>query len=191
LSEAQARLPSFNGDIAQVERRLWESADQLRANSNLSASEYSVPVLGLRANIGMAINEAMRAVEAENEELKDVLPKTYNRLGNATLVALLKNFSEIPLDLEGDVFGRIYEYFLGKFAMSEGQRGGGFLGGTPPFSSALLPRPLRLQRPKQNLLLLSGKFPRSDSWLSLEGHPEAMKMGPRRPYFHCENVGGD
>jgi type I restriction-modification system DNA methylase subunit len=126
LSEAQARLPSFNGDIAQVERRLWESADQLRANSNLSASEYSVPVLGLRANIGMAVNEAMRAVEAENEELKDVLPKTYNRLDNATLVALLKNFSEIPLDLEGDVFGRIYEYFLGKFAMSEGQRGGGF-----------------------------------------------------------------
>ena len=185
MSESQARLPHFNGDIAQVEKRFWESADQLRANSNLSAAEYSVPVLGLiflryadhqfvkaqrelagrassrrrgigkadyqargvmylpekarfsnllnlpeGANIGMAVNEAMRAVEAENEELKDVLPKTYKRLGNATLVALLKNFSEIPLDLEGDVFGRIYEYFLGKFAMSEGQRGGGFFAPT-------------------------------------------------------------
>jgi len=37
----------FNGDITQLEKRLWESADQLRANSNLSASEYSNPVLGL------------------------------------------------------------------------------------------------------------------------------------------------
>jgi type I restriction enzyme M protein len=68
----------------------------------------------------------MRAVEAENEDLKDVLPKTYNRLDNSTLVALLRSFSDIPMDVEGDVFGRIYEYFLGKFAMSEGQRGGEF-----------------------------------------------------------------
>jgi type I restriction enzyme M protein len=182
LSDSQASFPLFNGDISQLERRLWESADQLRANSHLSASEYSVPVLGLiflryadhkftvaqqelegeaqgrrrrgigkadfqargvmylpdearfsnllnlpeGENIGMAVNNAMRAVEAENEELKDVLPKTYNRLENDTLVALLRNFSEIPMDVEGDVFGRIYEYFLGKFAMSEGQRGGEF-----------------------------------------------------------------
>ena len=78
------------------------------------------------SNIGMSVNDAMRAVERENEELKDVLPKTYNRLENDTLVALLRSFSEIPMDVEEDVFGRIYEYFLGKFAMSEGQRGGEF-----------------------------------------------------------------
>jgi type I restriction enzyme M protein len=77
-------------------------------------------------NIGMRVNDAMRTVEAENEELKDVLPKTYNRLENSALVALLRNFAEIPMDVEGDVFGRIYEYFLGKFAMSEGQRSGEF-----------------------------------------------------------------
>src|SRR5215216_2697013 len=47
LSEFQASLPLFNGDINQLERRLWDSADQLRANSNLNASEYSNPVLGL------------------------------------------------------------------------------------------------------------------------------------------------
>jgi hypothetical protein len=47
LSEPQARLPHLDGDIARVEKKLWESADQLRANSNLSAAEYSVPVLGL------------------------------------------------------------------------------------------------------------------------------------------------
>ncbi len=47
MVEAQARLPYLDGGIAQVEKKLWESADQLRANSNLSAAEYSVPVLGL------------------------------------------------------------------------------------------------------------------------------------------------
>jgi type I restriction enzyme M protein len=77
-------------------------------------------------NLGKAINDAMKLVEDENPELKDVLPKTYLRLENDTLAALLKTFSGIPMDVGGDVFGRIYEYFLGKFAMSEGQRGGEF-----------------------------------------------------------------
>ena len=82
-------------------------------------------------NIGKAINEAMKAIEAENEDLKDVLPKVYNRLENDILVALLKMFSEISMDIEGDVFGKIYEYFLGNFAMAEGRRGGEFFTPTP------------------------------------------------------------
>jgi type I restriction enzyme M protein len=77
-------------------------------------------------NIGRAIDDAMRAIEAENEELRDVLPKTYMRLDNSTLVGLLRAMAGIPADLEGDAFGTIYEYFLGKFAMAEGQRGGEF-----------------------------------------------------------------
>jgi type I restriction enzyme M protein len=76
--------------------------------------------------IGKEINEAMKAIEKENDELKDTLPKNYNVIEKDTLVALLKTFSDIPMDLEGDVFGKIYEYFLGKFAMSEGQKGGEF-----------------------------------------------------------------
>ena len=167
---------------SEIEKKLWASADELRANSNLKSSEYSVPVLGLiflrfadqrfvqverelaasvpvgsrrtigkadfqargvmylpqqarfsyllrlpeGENIGKAVNDAMKAIEAENEELRDVLPKTYMRINNDTLIALLKTFSEIPMDIEGDVFGKIYEYFLGKFAMSEGQKGGEF-----------------------------------------------------------------
>jgi type I restriction enzyme M protein len=167
--------------INEIEKRLWNAADQLRANSRLKSSEYSVPVLGLfflrfadykftlakteiekqrlssrrvitkadyqakgvlylpekarfsyllnlpeGENIGKAINNAMKSIEMENEDLKDVLPKTYNRLENDVLVALLKTFSSISMTLEGDVFGKIYEYFLGKFAMAEGQRGGEF-----------------------------------------------------------------
>jgi type I restriction enzyme M protein len=77
-------------------------------------------------NIGRAIIDAMNAIEAENEELKGILPKTYNRLENSVLVTLLKTFSSIPMDIEGDVFGKIYEYFLGEFAKTEGQRGGEF-----------------------------------------------------------------
>lgn len=78
------------------------------------------------SNIGKAVNEAMKAIEAENDELKGVLPQTYTRFENDVLVALLKQFSNIPIDIEGDVFGKIYEYFLGKFAMGEGKKGGEF-----------------------------------------------------------------
>lgn len=166
----------------EIEKKLWEAADQLRANSELSAQEYSVPVLGLiflryadhkftkiekelkrqqspssrrkigkadyqargvmhlpdearysfllnlpeGRNIGKAVNEAMKAIESENEELKGILPQTYTRFENDLLVALLKLFSGIPMDIEGDVFGKIYEYFLSEFAMSEGKKGGEF-----------------------------------------------------------------
>ena len=82
------------------------------------------------ADIGRAINDAMKSVEEDNEELKGVLPKTYHQLENEVLVTLLKLFDSIPMDIEGDVFGKIYEYFLGKFAMSEGQRGGEFFTAT-------------------------------------------------------------
>ncbi len=68
----------------------------------------------------------MKAIEAENEELKAVLPQAYTRFENDVLVALLKLFSSIPMDIEGDVFGTIYEYFLAKFAANEGKKGGEF-----------------------------------------------------------------
>ena len=169
---------NHNGN--NIEARLWEAADELRANSKLKSSEYSVPVLGLvflryadhkfqvvakelagadsarrkigpadyqargvlylpetaqfsalitrpeGSDIGAAINDAMRAIEAENPDLKDVLPKTYNRFENYLLKELLKTMNSVPMDIEGDAFGKIYEYFLGHFAMSEGQKGGEF-----------------------------------------------------------------
>ena len=77
-------------------------------------------------SIGKALNEAMKAIETENSELKDVLPKNFHILDNSLLKSLLKTFNSITMDVEGDVFGKIYEYFLGKFAMSEGQKGGEF-----------------------------------------------------------------
>src|SRR5439155_5504264 len=169
----------------EIEKKLWASADELRANSRLKSSEYSVPVLGLiflrfadhrftetekalagaasgrrkvgktdyqargvlylpeaarfssllklteGDNLGKALNDAMKAIEEENPDLKGVLPRTYSSLQTATLVELLKLMASIPMDIEGDAFGKIYEYFLGKFAMSEGQKGGEFYTPTP------------------------------------------------------------
>jgi len=78
------------------------------------------------ADIGRAIDKAMRDIEEHNEELRNVLPKVYSGMEKRVLVSLLRIFNFDMSDYEGDVFGKIYEYFLGKFAMAEGQRGGEF-----------------------------------------------------------------
>jgi type I restriction enzyme M protein len=165
-------------DIHEIADRLWETADELRANSHLKAAEYSIPVLGLiflkfadsrftqvetelagkrtgrrqigkadyqakgvlylpehsrfakllelkeGDNLGKAINDAMAAIEEENPALKGILPRTYQALSNDTLVSLLRSVNAILGDIEGDAFGKVYEYFLGKFAVAEGAKGG-------------------------------------------------------------------
>jgi len=169
---------------ATLEKRLWDAADQFRANSGLKAQEYSGPILGLiflrfadvrftaqraelekarassrrgsridqpaayhaegvlylapearfdhlltlpeASDIGAKINEAMREIEKHNPQLAGVLPKTYNLFTGTLLKELLKKVSEIPATVDFDAFGRIYEYFLGEFARTEGQKGGEF-----------------------------------------------------------------
>lgn len=76
------------------------------------------------ANLAKAITDAMALVEEHNPELKGVLPRGFYALPPATLVELLRLLA--PLDLEGDAFGKVYEYFLGNFALKEGQKGGVF-----------------------------------------------------------------
>ncbi|WP_019410446.1 type I restriction-modification system subunit M [Pseudomonas psychrophila] len=178
-------------NIQQLENELWEAADQLRANSKLTASEYSMPVLGLiflrhadnrfkaylpeiedgihpkmpptqrekliklgfqgkaaiylpeearfdrivslpqGANVGEAIDIAMDVIEAEYEVLKGALPRGYTAFEPDLLADLVKIFDRPAIkSARGDVFGRIYEYFLNKFAMSGAQEGGEFF--TPP-----------------------------------------------------------
>ena len=167
-----------------LEKRLWDAADQFRANSGLKPQEYSGPILGLiflrfaevrfavlrarleaagssarrgsrvddptayqaesvlylspearfdylltlpeSADIGARVNAAMRDIEQHNPTLAGVLPKTFNLFTSTLLKELLKKMSEIPATLDYDAFGRIYEYFLGEFAMTEGQGGGEF-----------------------------------------------------------------
>jgi len=83
------------------------------------------------ADIGEYLNEAMKSIEAEYEVLQDVLPKEYMLFESDLLFRLIRIFNDPLLDnVSGDVFGRIYEYFLNKFAMSGAQEGGEFF--TPP-----------------------------------------------------------
>lgn len=81
-------------------------------------------------DIAKAIKAAMKAIEDYKPELKGVLPQDeyfrLTRTDRSIPKQLLKNFSNIPDDASGDMFGQIYEYFLGNFAMSEGQAGGEF-----------------------------------------------------------------
>ncbi len=77
-------------------------------------------------NLGKAIDEAMKLIEDSNPELRDVLPRGYQRLEKSTLSELLRLFAPLPRQLSGDAFGLIYEDFLSNFAASEGRLGGEF-----------------------------------------------------------------
>jgi type I restriction enzyme M protein len=89
-------------------------------------------LLGLpeQEDLARKIKQAMEAIEEYKPELDGILPKdeyfALTRTSNTLLAELLKNFSNIPADANGDIFGKIYEFFLGKFALSEGQKGGEF-----------------------------------------------------------------
>ncbi|CAD5984639.1 type I restriction-modification system subunit M [Planktothrix agardhii] len=75
---------------------------------------------------GKAVIDAMEAIEADNNELKDVLPKNeYRRIDNQTLGVILKRFNTIEIDVKGDIFGYIYQYFLGEFSKSQRDNKGG------------------------------------------------------------------
>jgi len=176
-------------NITQIETSLWEAADQLRANSKLTADQYAMPVLGViflrhatnryqvalqaiqadqaagsmpkrplvkadfikrralmlpeaarydtlmrlpsGASLGGALVAAMNAIEADFPPLAGSLPKDYDRFDNKLLENLLRCFDSQALrTATGDVFGRIYEYFLMKFAMQGAQDNGEFF--TPP-----------------------------------------------------------
>ena len=178
-------------NVQQLENELWEAADQLRANSKLTAVQYAMPVLGLiflrhadnrfaaylpaieadippqvpaaqreqivklgfagkaaiylpqaarfssiaslpqGADVGAAIDAAMDAIEAEYEVLAGALPRGYSAFEPDLLAELVKIFDRPAIRAAtGDVFGRIYEYFLNKFAMNSAQEGGEFF--TPP-----------------------------------------------------------
>jgi type I restriction enzyme M protein len=83
-----------------------------------------------KEDIAKALKHAMAEIEKYKPELQDTLPQDeyydLTRTDKSLPKTLLKTFSDIPADATGDIFGKIYEYFLGKFALSEGQGGGEF-----------------------------------------------------------------
>lgn len=84
-----------------------------------------------KTDIAKAIKKAMELIEYYKPDLKDSLPKDeyfklYTKEDRSLPKSLLKTFKDIPEDATGDVFGKVYEYFLGEFALAEGQGGGAF-----------------------------------------------------------------
>jgi type I restriction enzyme M protein len=106
-----------NGTLYLPEIARW---DYIKTNAN-------------QTNIGEVIDKAIETLENEYPKLlKDVIPKIYSKvnLDHYDLAYLINLFSEIQFDdghLGKDIFGRIYEYFLGKFTEAEGKKGGDFI----------------------------------------------------------------
>lgn len=174
-------------DIDKLEADLWEAADNLRANSKLTSSDYFMPVLGViflrhaanrfdaaerqieadrasgkmpkrkvqpadyiarralylpeksrydwimqqaatsGADLPKLVTDAMTAIEAEFEPLLNVLPRDYGIFEPRVLEDLMRQFnSERIRQATGDVFGRIYEYFLAKFSIQKAHDNGEF-----------------------------------------------------------------
>jgi type I restriction enzyme M protein len=76
------------------------------------------------ADVGRALNNAMRDIERDNIELEDVLPKNFNEIPKDALIELIRLLQ--PIEIDGDAFGHVYEYFMGEFAKQEMQKGGEF-----------------------------------------------------------------
>lgn len=123
FQEAEVTLLDKGLDVSEIEKFDYQAEGALYLPENARFT-YLLD-LAEDQDLGKAVNEAMAAVEAENEELKGVLPRSYGKLPNTVLVELLRVLNGLG-EIEGDAFGRIYEYFLGKFAMAEGQKGGVF-----------------------------------------------------------------
>ncbi len=127
-------MPANN---TEIEKRLWDAADELRANSKLKSSEYSVPVLGLifLRYADQKFTAAAKELEGTATGRRTIGKADYQARGVLYLPdeARFSTLLDLPegADIEGDAFGKIYEYFLGNFAMSEGQRGGEFYTPTP------------------------------------------------------------
>lgn len=120
---AEDRTAAEDPDEYLAENVFWVPKEARWSHLQASARQPS---------IGKIIDDAMAAIEAHNPGLKGVLPKDYNRpaLDKVMLGELIDLISGIatgePGDTAKDLLGRVYEYFLGGFAGSEGKRGGEF-----------------------------------------------------------------
>ncbi len=224
-------------DIEQFESDLWGAADNLRANSKLTSSDYFMPVLGViflrhatnrfdlahrqiesdqasgkmpkrkllpadyiarralylpknarydwimqQASMGgtdlpALITEAMTAIEQSFEPLDGVLPKDYGIFETKVLEDLLRLFnSERIKNASGDVFGRIYEYFLAKFSIQKAHDNGEFF--TP---SSIVQTIVNVIEPEHGTVLdpacgSGGMFVQSSHFIEHEGGDTAKKV---------------
>ena len=129
------------------------------------------------SDLGEYLNEAMRNIESEYEDLLGVLPKSYNLFEKELLQRLIRIFNDEALDdMPGDAFGQIYEYFLNKFAMSGAQEGGEFF--TPP---SLVKTIVNIIEPDHGIVFdpaagSAGMFVQTAHFIEEEGFDAAQKV---------------
>ena len=113
---------------SQREARLTPGPDAFKARGVIyqtpEARFCQLLALPEGSNLGRALNQAMEDIEKHNPDLADALPKNYGAVGDEILRELIKLLA--PIEIDGDAFGRVYEYFMGAFAMQEMQKGGEF-----------------------------------------------------------------
>jgi type I restriction enzyme M protein len=224
-------------DIEKLESDLWEAADNLRANSKLTSSDYFMPVLGViflrhaanrfdaatrqieedqasgkmpkrkvlpadylrrralwlpekarydwimqqaatsGSDLPRLVTEAMTAIEAEFEPLQGVLPKDFGIFEPKVLEDLMRLFnSEQIRQATGDVFGRIYEYFLAKFSIQKAHDNGEFF--TP---SSIVQTIVNVIEPDYGTVFdpacgSGGMFVQSSHFIEHEGGDTAKKV---------------
>ena len=227
---------AFKG-IEKLESDLWEAADNLRANSKLTSSDYFMPVLGViflrhaanrfdaahrqiqadqasgkmpkrkvlpadyiarrslylpetarydwimqqaavsGADLPKLVTDAMSAIEAEFEPLLGVLPKDYGIFETKVLEDVMRLFnSEQIKQATGDVFGRIYEYFLAKFSIQKAHDNGEFF--TP---SSIVQTIVNVIEPDHGTVFdpacgSGGMFVQSSHFIEHEGGDTAKKV---------------
>src|SRR5206468_9489417 len=220
-----------------LESDLWEAADNLRANSKLTSSDYFMPVLGViflrhaanrfevaqrqieadqasgkmpkrkvlpadyiarrslylpekarydwimqqaavsGADLPKLVTDAMIAIEAEFEPLLGVLPKDYGIFESKVLEDLLRVFNTEQIrQATGDVFGRIYEYFLAKFSIQKAHDNGEFF--TP---SSIVQTIVNVIEPDHGIVFdpacgSGGMFVQSSHFLERRGESAAKKL---------------
>lgn len=135
--------------------------------------------------IGEAVNHAMTLVEEQSEQLTGILPKTYTMFSDELLRELLRIFNNKTLDeIGGDVIGRIYEYFLSKFAKAVASDDGVFF--TP---KSLVKMLVNVLEPKQGVMLdpacgSGGMFVQTGDFVSEAG----MNANTQMTFYGQEKV---
>ena len=129
-------LPVEQSDFAEKSALFLPKEAQYNYLVNLPANIPEQGLTGIEGNplnsLGEVVNNAMELVEQQSEQLQGVLPKDYTIFSDELLGELLRIFNNDALDdVGGDVIGRIYEYFLNKFAKNVAQDDGCLLYTSP------------------------------------------------------------
>lgn len=157
----------------------------LQLPDNVSSAEWKNKEGETMTSLGEVLNNAMALIEDQSEQLAGILPKSYTDFSDEILSELLRIFSNSALDdVGGDIIGRIYEYFLNKFAKNIASDDGVFF--TP---KSLVKMIVSIIEPKAGILLdpacgSGGMFVQSGDFVNAAG----MNVNSTMTFYGQEKV---